>query len=122
MNILIWIAQGLLAAMVMMAGGLKLTASKEDLNSKVGGWVEQFSLPSLRLIGLLEVLGAVGIVLPLLLGILPWLTVWAAGGLSLTMLGAMTVHFRRAEFDKLWVNGILLLLAVFVIIGRSFLV
>lgn len=122
MNILIWVAQGLLAAMFLMAGILKLTSSKEELAAKVGDWVQSFSPQTLRLIGLLEFLGAIGVVLPMLLGILPWLTVYAAGGLCLTMLGAMAVHIQRSEYQKLGMNAVLLLLAVLVAIGRLLLV
>ncbi|NNE71392.1 MAG: DoxX family protein [Rhodothermales bacterium] len=122
MSVLIWIAQGLLAVMFTMAGILKLTSSKEELAAKVGDWVQSFSPQTLRLIGLLEFLGAIGVVLPMLLGILPVLTVWATVGLCLTMLGAMAVHIQRAEYDKLGMNAVLLLLAVFVAVGRLLLV
>lgn len=122
MSILIWVAQGLLSVVFLMAGILKLTSSKEELEAKVGNWVQPFSRTTLRIIGLLEVLGATGVVLPMLLEILPVLTIYAAVGLGLTMLGAMSVHIQRSEYDKLGMNAVLLSLAVFVAIGRLLLV
>jgi hypothetical protein len=65
----------------------------------------------------LEVLGAIGLIVPLLTGILPWLTPLAAIGLVLTMLGAMATHLRRGENQMLAVN-LVLLLAAFVAYGR----
>jgi hypothetical protein len=62
--------------------------------------------------------GAIGLILPLLTGILPWLTPVAAAGLVLTMLGAMATHIRRHENQMLVVNLVLLSLAAFVAYGR----
>jgi hypothetical protein len=60
----------------------------------------------------------IGLVAPMLTGILPWLTPIAAGGLVLTMLGAMATHLRRGENQMIVVNLALLLLAAFVAYGR----
>jgi uncharacterized protein YjeT (DUF2065 family) len=65
-------------------------------------------------------LGAIGIVLPELRGILPSLTPLAAAGLVLTMIGAALTHLRRAEYGAIAVNAVLLILAAFVAYGRFF--
>ena len=72
----------------------------------------------MRLIGILEILGAIGLILPAVTGIWPWLTPLAAAGLVLTMVGAMIVHGRRGEFSSIWMNIVLLALAAFVLFGR----
>ena len=83
-------------------------------------WVEDFSQPTVRIIGALEVLGAIGIVLPALTGILPWLTPLAALGLVLTMIGAALTHLGRTEYGYIAVAALLLILAAFVAYGRFF--
>jgi hypothetical protein len=65
-------------------------------------------------------LGAVGVVLPALTGILPWLTPIAATGLVLTMIGAALTHLRRGEYPNIIANMVLLTLAVVVVFGRFF--
>ena len=86
--------------------------------AKQMGYVNDFSPNIIRGIGLLEALGAIGVVLPALTGILPWLTPVAAIGLVLTMLGAMATHLRRKEPQMLVGNLVLLSLAAFVAYGR----
>jgi uncharacterized membrane protein YphA (DoxX/SURF4 family) len=71
MSIELWVVQVLLAAAFLMSGATKLSQPKEKLVKNMA-WVEDFSQPTVRIIGTLEVLGAIGIVLPALTGILPW--------------------------------------------------
>ncbi len=118
MNTALWIVQGLLAAMFLMAGLMKLANSKEELKPKMGDWVDAVSTPGFKLIGLLELLGAVGVVLPMAIDMLPILTPVAAIGLVMTMLGAMGLHIQRKEYDAIKKNVPLLLLALFVAVGR----
>jgi uncharacterized membrane protein YphA (DoxX/SURF4 family) len=117
MNIALWIVQALLALAFGMAGVMKLTQPKEKLATQMA-WVEDFPANVVKLLGALELLGAIGLIFPLLTGILSWLTPVAAMGLVLTMLGAMTTHRRRGENQMLVVNAVLLLLAAFVAYGR----
>jgi uncharacterized membrane protein len=77
MNIALWIVQILLALAFTAAGVMKLTQPKDAMREKMP-FVDDFGSGAIRLIGLLEVLGAVGIVLPWLLGVAPWLTPLAA--------------------------------------------
>jgi uncharacterized membrane protein len=119
MGIALWVAQGLLAVAFLVAGATKLAQPKEKL-AKNMAWVEDFSQPAVRLIGAVEVLGAIGIVLPALTGILSWLAPLAALGLAATMAGAVLTHLRRGERSAVVPPGVLLVLAAFVVYGRFF--
>src|SRR5260221_4522596 len=88
MNIAIWVVQILLALAFLGAGLLKLTQPIDKAQGKME-WVKRIHPNGVQAIGVLEVLGAVGLILPMLTGILPWLTPLAAGGLLLAMIGAM---------------------------------
>lgn len=96
MNIALWIIAGILAFAFAGAGVMKMTASTDDLFEKMP-WVEDFSAQQVRAIGGVEVLGAIGLILPPLVDILPLLAPVAATGLTLTMIGAAVVHLRRGE-------------------------
>ncbi len=121
MNIVFWIGQGILAGVFMMTGLMKLIKKKADLKDQMG-FVEDFSQGQVKGIGLLEILGALGLILPWATGILPWLTPLAALGLGLTMVGAFLTHLRRKELVPMgFVNGVLFSLAILVSYGRFFL-
>lgn len=118
MNIGLWIVQILLALAFLMAGTLKATQPIDRLAARMQ-WVNSLRPPRLvRVIGVLEVLGAIGLILPAVTGILPWLTPVAAIGLVLTMIGAMVLHVRLGEGSQIAPNIVLLLLAAFVAVGR----
>ncbi len=117
MNVLLWIITSVLAALFLAAGVTKLTQPKEKLVSMMG-WTEDFSAGTLKLIGALEVLAAVGLIGPALLGIAPVLVPLAAVGLVLIMVGAVITHARRRELPMIAGNVILLALAVVVVWGR----
>ncbi|MBT3391001.1 MAG: DoxX family protein [Chloroflexi bacterium] len=118
MNIVLWIVQGILAFMFLMVGMMKLMRSKEQMVDMMG-WVEDFSQAQIRGIGMLEILGALGLILPGLTGILPILTPLAAIGLALTMTGAFFTHLRRKEIVPMGLmNMMLFAMAVFVAYGR----
>jgi uncharacterized membrane protein YphA (DoxX/SURF4 family) len=120
MNIALWILQGLLAAMFVMAGLMKLGKSRDDLmNQKDMNWVESVSSGNIKLIGLVELLAAIGLILPQLTGTLPWLTPVAALGLVLTMVGAVALHVKRGDGMKTISRNIfLILLTGIVAVGR----
>ena len=122
MNILLWILQGILAAMFLMAGFMKASKSKDELVKNGGArmsWTADVSANNLKVIGVLEVLAALGLILPQLTGILPWLTSLSAAGLVLMMIGAMILHLRRGDgTQSLMTNLFLLLMAGFVAYGR----
>ena len=117
MNIALWIAQGLLAGMYLMAGVLKTfqtAKAKEQFP-----WAKNRSDRFVRFVGISELLGALGLILPLVTGILPWLTVFAAIGLTLIQLLALfTEHLPKKEYNVIPVNIVFLALSVFVVFGR----
>ena len=117
MNIELWIVQGLLAVFFLVAGSMKVMQPKEKLAENME-WVNDFDPGIIKAIGALEVLGALGLVLPKLTGILPILTPLAAGGLALTMVGAALTHLRRKEMPMVGMNAVLFLVAAFVAYGR----
>lgn len=117
MNIVLWVVQILLALAFGMAGIMKVTQPIDKLETRMG-WVKSVGPGGVRLIGTLEILGAIGLILPALTGILPWLTPIAASCLALTMIGAMITHGRRGEYSQIGINVVLLLLTLFVAYGR----
>jgi uncharacterized membrane protein YphA (DoxX/SURF4 family) len=117
MNTGIWIVQVLLAVAFGMAGIMKLSQPYEAMKTRMA-WVNDIPPYGIRVIGALELAGAVGLILPGVTGILSWLTPLAAVGLGLTMVGAIALHVRRTEYSHLLPNFVLLALAVFVAYGR----
>lgn len=111
---LVWTMTGLLAAAFLAAGSMKLARPKAALAEAGMAWTEDFSAGSVKAIGALEVLAAVGLILPAVTGVAPGLVGWAAIGLCLVMLGAAVVHVRRGEPALAVVNGVLFALAAFV--------
>ncbi len=97
MIIAFWIVTGLAALVFFAAGAMKLARPREALAGAGLKWTEDFTDLQVKLIGLAEVLGALGLVLPVLLGILPILSPIAGILLALLMTGAVVVHVRRKE-------------------------
>jgi uncharacterized membrane protein YphA (DoxX/SURF4 family) len=117
MNVVLWIIAGLLAVMFFFAGLTKATQPVAKLATKMA-WVEDYSPATVRLIGILEILGALGLILPAALGIVPVLTPLAAAGLAAIMVPAAVVHVRRGESSLVPVNVVLFALAAFVAVMR----
>ena len=85
-------------------------------------WVDDVSAGTVKLIGILELSAGIGLILPQLTGILPWLTPSAAVGLVLTMIGAMIMNVRHGNRMAIVENIVLLLLAGSVAYGRFILI
>lgn len=117
MNIALWIVQIFVALGFLMAGSLKVSQPIDRLKNNMA-WTAHTTPGIVRLIGTLEILGALGLILPAVTHILPWLTPVAGIGLVLTMIGATIVHIRLKEFSRLGAPLILLLLALFIVYGR----
>ena len=113
MTYALWIVQGMLAALFLFAGGLKLVLPLEKLTGPV-------PLPGLfmRFIGVAEVLGALGLILPGLLRIRPGLTPLAAAGLAIIMLGATVVTLAGGDIALALISVVVGVLAAFVAYGR----
>ncbi len=118
-NIGLWAAQVLLALFYLYAGYNKLTQPIDALATMGMGFV--LAVPELltRFIGLAEVLGAAGLILPAATRILPRLTPLAALGLSTIQVLAILLHASRGEFMVLPMNVVLLALSLFVLWGRE---
>ncbi|GAB2916879.1 DoxX family protein [Streptomyces mayteni] len=110
MNVAYWLFAGLLAAFYLYAGGLKAVRSRDRLRPMMA-WVDSTPMPAVRAIGLIEVLGAIGLVLPPLTGVAPWLALAAAIGFVVLQLGAIRVHLRLGD-RRIALNGTLLLAAM----------
>jgi uncharacterized membrane protein YphA (DoxX/SURF4 family) len=120
MNTVLWIVQGILAFMFMMTGAMKLMRKKDDI-APMMGFVEDFSQVQIRGIGVLELMGAMGLILPRALDILPILTPLAAVGLGLTMVGAFFIHLRRKEIVPMGIMNMMLFgMALFVAVLRFY--
>ena len=117
MNVFLWIVQVGLAAAFILAGVMKSTQPKEKLQPNLP-WVEDFPLSTIRLIGIAELLGGIGLILPAVTGIAPILTPIAAACLAFVMVLAAATHIRRKEPSGVVVNAVLFALAVFVAWGR----
>lgn len=118
MNTVLWIIAGLLAAAFLASGLMKLAWPKATLAASGMGWVDDVSDTQVKGIGALEVLAAVGLILPAALDIAPVLVPLAALGLVLIMIGAAVTHGRRGEHQMIAVNAVLLALAAVVAWGR----
>ncbi|MFY0654661.1 MAG: DoxX family protein [Cyclobacteriaceae bacterium] len=116
LNIALWVAQGLLAAAFLMAGFMKITTPIDELAANGMSFVNVFSEGMVRFIGVSEVLGGIGLILPALLRIKPVLTPIAAIGLAVVMVLAAIYHISVGEPPV--PNIILLALASFVGWGR----
>jgi putative oxidoreductase len=121
MNIALWVVQALLALAFLLAGFGKATQPLDRLSRRME-WVKVVPSGLTRFIGVSEMLGAIGLILPALTHVLPWLTIAAAVGLTLVMIFAAVFHASRHEYSGILMNVVLLVLALFVVYGRWMLV
>jgi uncharacterized membrane protein YphA (DoxX/SURF4 family) len=114
MNIALWIIQGLLAALFLFAGGTKLIMPIEEMTKDMP------AMPGLllRFIGVCEILGGLGLILPWLLRIKPGLTPLAAAGLVIIMIGAVVITITTMGFVMAILPLVTGILAAFVAYGR----
>ncbi|MFF1695857.1 DoxX family protein [Streptomyces sp. NPDC058257] len=96
MNVAYWIVAGLFSLFYLYGGGVKLVRSREQLRPMMA-WVDSTPMPAVRAIGLIEVLGAIGLILPPLTGIAPWLALAAAAGFVVLQIAATRVHLRGGD-------------------------
>lgn len=116
MRIVIWILQIAIAGMFIMSGFMKVSTPIEVMAEKMP-WVKEMA-GLVRFIGITEILGGLGLVLPSLLKIKPFLTTWAGIGLALIMVFAMVFHIARSEYASLPINIILGGIALYVAWAR----
>lgn len=117
MSTVLWVFQAVLAAAFLMAGLMKMSQPKDKLAPKLP-WVDDFSVGTVRFIGVAEFFGAVGLILPAATGILPILTPSAATALAVVMALAAYTHGRRREPSGIAFNAVLFVLLAVVAWGR----
>lgn len=118
MNTLLWLVQ-LLLALTFLAFGLLHLLRPRDKLLQVTPWVEDYPQTLVKAVGALELMGALGVVLPSALGTAPGVVVASAVGLGLISLGGVVVHLLRSERDRVALPAVLLVAAVFVAWGRA---
>jgi uncharacterized membrane protein YphA (DoxX/SURF4 family) len=115
MNLVLWIVQVLLAVAFLAHGWLLLApppAIVEQLNASLPRWFQVF-------LGVAEVLAAIGLTLPGLTRIMPWLVTWAAGGIMIVMVSATIFHLMRSEISSAAITLLLLAMATFLAYMRQ---
>lgn len=119
MNLALWIVSGLLAAVALTGGAAKAFVPGPRLATTRGAeWTEHVAPGLIKLLGLLELLAAAGLILPVALGIAPVMARVTAGCWVALMIGAAITHGRLGQTRFVWVNMVYLALAVFVVWGR----
>ncbi|KAA5823543.1 DoxX family protein [Algibacter amylolyticus] len=117
-HIILWIAQVLLALMFIMAGTMKAFQPIEALTESLP-WVTTVPEGLVRFIGISELLGGIGLIIPSAFRFKPFLTTWAALGLAVVMVFAAIFHAVRGEFSAIGVNAVLMAIFLFIAWGRS---
>lgn len=117
MSSVLWLLQIVLALVFLGLGLLKVTRSRARLLT-VAPWVEDYPEPVVTSIGVLELLGAAGVVLPAVFGVATVLVPVAATGLAILMLAAVVTHLLRHENQQATAPAVLLLAALAVALGR----
>lgn len=110
MNIMLWVLQILLAVAFFAHGWLFLSpppAIAQQMNATLPRWFQLF-------LGVAEVLAAVGLTLPAVTRIMPWLVAWAAGGIMIVTASATVFHLMRGEISSAAITLLLLAMATFV--------
>ncbi|WP_406025340.1 DoxX family protein [Nocardioides sp. NBC_00850] len=117
MNIALWIVAGVFGIAYVAGGIVKLTMPYEKYAAKLG-WPEDFTPGNVRFMGVVEILGGIGLVLPGLVGVAPVLVPIAASCMALYMAGAITERLRRGEYKELLGDLLFLAAMVFIAWGR----
>ena len=117
MDVVLWVIAGLVAVGFLFSGLVKLVLPREKYVASQP-WAAEAPRWAPTVIGVLEVLGAIGVILPAAIGVVPVLVPLAATGLVLVMVGAVVMHVRRHEIPALVPSGMMLVLAAVVAWGR----
>ena len=119
MNIAIWIITGLLAVAFIGAGLMKVAQPRAKLAANGMAWTNDYSDAGVKLIGLAELLGGIGLILPALTGVAPILVPIAAAALTVIMIGAVVWHVRAGDGAKETMPSVILgILSLIVAITR----
>ncbi|HEX5970207.1 MAG TPA: DoxX family protein [Intrasporangium sp.] len=119
MNLTLWFAAGLLAAVALLGGVTKTFVPKDRLSRQHGGeWTAQASVGFVKTLGVLELLAAVGLILPAVVDVAPVMVPVTAACWVLLMVGAMLTHGRLGQLRFVLLNVAYLALAAFIAWGR----
>lgn len=119
MNVALWVVAGIMAGVYLVAGLGKLVRSHEALTADPRmGWTNDYSAGTVKFVGSMEVLAAIGLILPPLVGVAEVLTPLAATGLVVVAAGAILTHARRDEPQPLTANVVFSIASAFVAVGR----
>ena len=118
MNAMLWTLQAVLAAIFTASGLAKISQPKDRLIASGQTGVAPFPLPVIRVTAFCELLGAIGILLPRLVGVAEFLTPAAAGGFAIVMVGAMASHAYLREPRNVALTVAIFIAAVTVAVGR----
>ena len=121
MNIVLWVLQVLVGVAFIAAGSMKAFRAEQAI-ARGMKWVGEVPRGLVAFIGLSELLGGLGLILPAITGILPWLTPLAAACLAIVMILAAGFHLARREYNGIPMNVVLFLLTAFVAVGRFMIV
>ena len=116
MNVVLWIVQALLA-LAFFGAGYDQAANYDDARRRLA-WIAVLPRGLAIALGLLEILGAIGLIVPAWSGTMPWLTVLAATALAILMGLAVVFHARRHEIPQLAFSGFFGVVSALVVIGR----
>jgi uncharacterized membrane protein len=116
MNTALWVVAIVTSLLFGFSGAYKVFATGKYREG--AAWARSVAPRTVQMIGALEILGAIGIILPQWTGVLPWLTIVAGFCLALMQMTAMGLHIRRKEYSIVPINLILLALPLFVAVGR----
>jgi hypothetical protein len=117
-NIPLWILQVVIALVLLVTGYSHSIGYERSIAIPRMAWMRALPMNFVRVVGVLAIAGAIGLVLPALTGIAPWLTPLAALMLTLLMACAIVFHYTRREFPHIVFNAILGVLAAAVAYGR----
>jgi hypothetical protein len=119
MDVTLWIVAGLLAAGALTAGSIKILVPKQRLAEATGGeWTRNAPAGFVKALGILELLAAVGLILPAAVSVVPVLVPVTAVCWAMLMVGAMITHARRGEHRLVALNLAYFAVAVFIAWGR----
>jgi uncharacterized membrane protein YphA (DoxX/SURF4 family) len=118
MNILLWIITSLLASLFLATGAMKILQPRQSLADRGLAWVQSFPPPTVKALGVAEVLAAIGLTVPPLVDVAPLLSPTAAVGIILLMVGAAITHLLRNEPQFMGVNAVIVLVAAVIVWGR----
>lgn len=121
MNTVLWILQSLVAIVFFYSGVNKSIYPEQKLVAKGQTGVDGLPAGLIRFIGISEILGAVGIILPLLLHIFPILTIISAICFAVIMIPAGIIHYKRHEPKNVLTNCVIFIMCVFIVYGRIYL-